>query len=578
MLRRFVFLFCFVLVVSGHAQTLQEQLNLAINNKEITDIEALVIEAKAIVAPQELPIMYRDPDRLPVKSATDLCFRIFSRRFEPKVRNNPILKLFFVRPTCQTSMVSQSGFFRIHYDTTGYQAVSNEDADNNGILDYVEAVAAAFDTSYTVQISQIGFDPPPGDNGLDGNEYDVYIRNLSNIYGQTFFEKKISGSDRWITYIEIDNNYLHTPTRHEAGMQVTAAHEFFHAVQLGYVGRDDNNNNSLDDQFLMEAASTWMEDVVYDDVNDYYFYLNSFFRLDNINFDSAYGIHQYGLCVWFHFLEIRTEGRNFVKSIWEKMVGEPAMPAMAAALREAGLSIKDELTLFRGWNYFTDSRAVAGLYYPEASFYPQVRFAGDYFFRSDTTFDVNVNYCAGRYFRFVNTVGDTAVIIPVHSDINRSIAENTINLQLIQGNTHPEYFSIGSKFTIRLNTEHESHWSGAAVTTSKGGSIPQVTFFTAGENTANNGSNTIIYPNPFKPAEDYFITLFPTVDRDQKCELAIFTPAGMRVFQQSLDVNSTTIRWNGVDQRGRDVPSGVYIAVLLYETKKPIRGKFVLIR
>ena len=47
---------------------------------------------------------------------------------------------------------------------------------------------------------------------------------------------------------------------------MTAAHEFFHAVQFAY--------DAADDQWFMESTATWMEDEIYDDVNDNLQYLS----------------------------------------------------------------------------------------------------------------------------------------------------------------------------------------------------------------------------------------------------------------------------------------------------------------
>ena len=51
----------------------------------------------------------------------------------------------------------------------------------------------------------------------------------------------------------------------EQALAVTAAHEFFHAVQFGYDWRED--------LWFMEGTAAWVEDEVYDDVNENVLYL-----------------------------------------------------------------------------------------------------------------------------------------------------------------------------------------------------------------------------------------------------------------------------------------------------------------
>ena len=72
------------------------------------------------------------------------------------------------------------------------------------------------------------------------------------------------------TFCVLDNDYsfdefgdANTPAW--SFMQVTAAHEYFHAVQAAYDWEEDF--------WLLEATATWVEDEVYDDINDNVGYL-----------------------------------------------------------------------------------------------------------------------------------------------------------------------------------------------------------------------------------------------------------------------------------------------------------------
>ena len=48
-------------------------------------------------------------------------------------------------------------------------------------------------------------------------------------------------------------------------LRVTAAHEFFHAIQFAYDVKED--------LWFMEGSATWVEDEVYDSINDNYQFL-----------------------------------------------------------------------------------------------------------------------------------------------------------------------------------------------------------------------------------------------------------------------------------------------------------------
>lgn len=73
--------------------------------------------------------------------------------------------------------------------------------------------------------------------------------------------------------MRIDNSYYESSyyTRGINALKVTLAHEFGHAVQLLSYGLWD------EDIWFYEMTSIWLEEAVFDDVNDYYAYIPRFF-------------------------------------------------------------------------------------------------------------------------------------------------------------------------------------------------------------------------------------------------------------------------------------------------------------
>ena len=70
--------------------------------------------------------------------------------------------------------------FRIHYTTTGEDAVPDADENKNDIPDYVEEVAKAMEYVWEVEINYFGWPAPPTDGGKGGDDrYDVYLEDLS---------------------------------------------------------------------------------------------------------------------------------------------------------------------------------------------------------------------------------------------------------------------------------------------------------------------------------------------------------------------------------------------------------------
>ena len=115
-------------------------------------------------------------------------------------------KLMQRRPSADFSAVSPSGRFRVHYDTEGSERVDPTDSNANGVPDYVDLTMGVLDSVWVLQIDQMGYNPPPEDGGVDGDEYDVYIVDLGRggAYGFTYPERAGKTSS---SYLEIDNDY-----------------------------------------------------------------------------------------------------------------------------------------------------------------------------------------------------------------------------------------------------------------------------------------------------------------------------------------------------------------------------------
>ena len=98
-------------------------------------------------------------------------------------RNNVKEAYVAVRPVMQTSILSPSGKFRIHFDTTGTNQPAMVTSDGiaipNTTNQYVDTLAKILDIVWQTEIDSFGFAPPPSDGGRGGgDELDVYVSNL----------------------------------------------------------------------------------------------------------------------------------------------------------------------------------------------------------------------------------------------------------------------------------------------------------------------------------------------------------------------------------------------------------------
>ena len=354
-----------------------------------------------LFAPERLDARYRVPDDRHDKCGLGVIHLLRTEfdTFTPDEQD--FFRRFAFRPSLPQSYVSPGGFFKLHYTTSGRDAVSVVDDDGNGIPDYIDEAALAFDNVHLLYTVTLGYQAPPAD-GIDGNEYDVYIEDLGfGFYGGTAPEGLGLNTQ---SYLIIDNDFVGGGyfTNGLDALRVTVAHEYHHMIQMGYIWRSE-------DRFFYEITATWFEDVVYDDVNDYFQYLPTLFQgsgfitnsTSNFSLPFTDVADMYGRSVWMHFLaaqfgEVTTH--NTVRSMWEKMTTGIAINAIESTVNEGlPVSFEEAFHTFNTWNYFTGSRADTVNYYPEGRTYPDLVFNETLINANDTTFTVTNRELSTQY-------------------------------------------------------------------------------------------------------------------------------------------------------------------------------------
>lgn len=221
-------------------------------------------------------------------------------------------------PVCGTNVC-------VHYVTSTVDAIDPTDGPDDGAIpDVVDNVLATLETVHATYAAA-GYREPKPDGVLGGNALtDVYLANIGDdsLYGYCASDDPGSPNtwDRW-AYCVLDNDYSpaefpnNTPLEN---LQVTIAHEYFHAVQFAY--------DTFEDGWFMEATATWVEDELFDDVNDNVGYLPAgqlgkpSIPLDK--FDASTG-GQYGNWIFFRRLTEKYPTLtgalpNIVREIWER--------------------------------------------------------------------------------------------------------------------------------------------------------------------------------------------------------------------------------------------------------------------
>jgi len=168
------------------------------------------------------------------------------------------------------------------------------------------------------EIGKLGYRRPVRDGSRGGNQkFDVYLKDVgaNGYYGYCAPERTKPGH-KWLAsgYCVLDNDFARSQfgTKPMASLRVTAAHEFFHAVQFAY--------DYGEDRWLLEASATWMEERVADDVNDNRQYLRHgqvAEPAEPLDLFNPSAFDQYGNWVFFEYLSHRF-GTDIVRTIWNR--------------------------------------------------------------------------------------------------------------------------------------------------------------------------------------------------------------------------------------------------------------------
>lgn len=226
--------------------------------------------------------------------------------------------------TNEAIVTSSNGHFRIHYTLSGTGAPDfNTINQYTGLgltstTDWANTVADTFEYVYSQYVTK-GYQPAPTSSGV----YEIYLNNQASqgYYGLTNSDQHVSAGypNAYSSWMEIDSSFtssIYHPGTYSPlqSLQVTAAHEYHHAIQYGY--------NYYFDIWYAEATSTWMEDELYDGVNQNYTYIAAWFNNSTKALDLAVNSSAtstgagYSRWIFNRYLS-EQHGATAIRSVWE---------------------------------------------------------------------------------------------------------------------------------------------------------------------------------------------------------------------------------------------------------------------
>jgi hypothetical protein len=347
-------------------------------------------------------------------------------------------------PYCQTNAC-------VHYVATTADAPPPADANANAVPDYVEAAGAELELVLSVEVTELGYRPPKDDltspeHGPDGR-IDVYLADVGAVelfgYCTTDDPASTTGQADLSTFCVLDNDYAQSQYPGGAygldALRVTAAHELFHAVQAAY--------DFFEDSVLTEGTATWVEDLVYDDIDDNYRYLNaSALQRPEVPLDSPDRGFRYGAFAFYRFVTESLASPAVIRRTWEladATQGGPdeySLQAIDSALREQGSSLRETFAAFAVANAFPADSYEEGASYPEP---PRlVKVVG--VVRPSETGSLELDHLTSRYVAFRASKAQTAgTRLKVKLDLPPQVRGSQASLILVRRD--------GSHKTVPLN-------------------------------------------------------------------------------------------------------------------------------
>ena len=470
------------------------------------------------------------------------------------------------------------GSFRILYDTTGINepALLDENLERipNTARAYVDSVGKYLNYAWTFMIDTLGYEHPPFQYG--NSQYVISIEELgSTLYGETTFDLDADrignyNPPRFTSFIRIDNDYFgFVQSSGLAGLKVTLAHELHHAIQIGSYGIRGS------DMFFYEITSTWMEDVIFNDINDYYQYLSnspfrrSHFAYPDAGFVRADGSIEYSRAIWGKFVEKKYD-RNVMLSAWNNLKSENALTALDHSLLERGSSFRSAFAEWTSWNLNTGNEADTVKYYSEGRHYPVIAQQPVIVYsQTPRAFTDTIDA--------VSSVYQPVCVVQSPQDICAQEVRMVVTVMNL--NIRDAFSSLPFIFMYEMAPAGDDSYRKLSNGIYVRLIVPDRENWTTQETIPTLVEDVVVYPNPYRGNALLHFRLPPV--KSSSAALSVYTVGMDRLQSREVSIESVSfepvIRWDGKSADGNALPSGIYIYVISVDGIR-YTGKFAVIR
>jgi hypothetical protein len=358
---------------------------------------------------------------------------------------------------------SRAGGFRVDFTRAGRHAVPKQDADADGIPDYVQQVADDFEAVLEFYRG-LGYRRP-----LHAGEprFSVYLVDFpTSADGQ--YCRTTCDADSCSGSMLLENDFVgRNYTSLDAAIRLLASHELFHGVQAAYTAQA-----SL---VLSEGTAVWASEAFDGPAGDLEAQVPSYLKQpeNSLGQDPAgtFDTFSYGSALFFAYLDEAVD-RAVIRELWEAMADAERAPdswpaALDGVLQTRGSSLALRFAQFAEWNLFTGARADDTRAYASGARFPEVTEVSVDGFLYEKS--VRVYPLAARYYALQSdhdqtlaartAVPDTADASGLELMVAREHDGQIVDIQHADnpaGNTLQQDLTAGDTLHVVLfNTRHE---------------------------------------------------------------------------------------------------------------------------
>ena len=320
-------------------------------------------------------------------------------------------------------------------------------------------------------------------------------------------------------------------------------------------------------QWLLEATAVWMEEELFDEINDVYQYMPEWFKYPHRSLDEE-GTHAYGSYIFFEYIEQNMGGNETLRKIFENSVQidsrkkDGSHYAIDQALKTNGYTFKQALNSMSVANKIMSSATSAGNYkYEEADQYP---IEGPAIYKTLNFQSGAVNFIeSSRLSRFgsqyIAVISQDPVLVELKK-INGSNSDLKLNA-ILEKNDNSFLVLSNEKINIDPFDLKSIHLNVVSDDTSDMDLSFRLTFKDGERGTGANLPISFTasspYPNPFKNEISFSVTVL----KETFISITIFDLLGREIryiYDGRLLSGRYDYKWDSKNNIGVDTASGTY--------------------